>query len=61
MSFIFKVIARNPPMALFVIGAFLIVYGTSINDLGIVQFGKQCFQWGVILQFAWIGMKVIRR
>lgn len=54
MSFTFKVLARNPPTALFVIGLLMLLTGTTMENQELINFGKQLFGWGIILQILWL-------
>jgi len=57
MSFIFKVVARNPPMALFVIATFMVLTGSILDDQQLTNFGMTAFAWGVIFQALWLIFK----
>ncbi len=54
MSFVFKVVSRNPPTALFVIGAFLIVTGSFSGMPNLANIGIWCIILGVVLQVLWL-------
>lgn len=60
MSFVFRVIARNPPAVLFVIGAFLMVYGSSTGNQNLTDMGFQAIQWGVGLQVLYLIVRAIK-
>jgi len=57
MSFVFKVIAKNPPTALFILAAFMILTGSTSNNQELVTWGQRFFSWGLLLQVLWLALK----
>ena len=54
MSFIFQVLAKNPPSILFVIGAFLMLSGAASGNNQLVNFGWSCIGIGAVLQVIYL-------
>lgn len=57
MSFTFKVIARNPPMALFIIAALMIITGSTTDAQELIDWGQTFLTWGIILQILWLTIR----
>ena len=57
ISFILKVLAKNPPSILMVVGALLMIYGSATGDQTLVARGWSAIQWGVILQILWLAFR----
>ena len=58
INFIFKIIAKNPPMAFIVAGCFLAFIGTLSNNSDTMSMAWTAFYSGFILQALWIAMKL---
>jgi len=58
MSFIYKVVAKNPPSILFVAYVFLLLLGSTAPDMSLRESlfnsANTCFVFGVVLQVAYL-------
>ena len=61
MSFIFKIIAKNPPTVLFVIALFSISTDSMNGTQALIDFGNKAFGWGVILQILLLIVQAIKK
>lgn len=54
MIFTFKVIARNPPINIFIIAALMIIKGSTSDIQELIDWGQRLLSWGVLLQALWL-------
>jgi len=51
---ILDILARSPPVILFLLGALMMLTGSAIDTQVLITWGQKFLSWGVLLQIFWL-------